>query len=113
MSAPKRPKFSVGDIVVNTLYGTVGTITDIQQIDGTFLYEINHGHSLFAEQALILLSEFAGDLWIAEEIEIELPFFSAKLSASAIMAAICSKLSGCGQKFTATTGKDGKRRFTN
>ncbi|AEV19123.1 hypothetical protein ABS784_09330 [Geobacillus sp. G4] len=79
MSAPKRPKFSVGDIVVNTLYGTVGTITDIQQIDGVFLYEINHGHSLFAEQALILLSEFVGDLWIAEEIEIELPFFLGEI----------------------------------
>jgi len=79
MSAPKRPKFSVGDIVVNTLYGTVGTVTDIQQIDGTFLYEINHGHSLFTEQALVLLSEFTGDLWIAEEIEIELPFFLGEI----------------------------------
>lgn len=79
MSAPKRPKFSVGDIVVNTLYGTVGTVTDIQQVDGTFLYEINHGHSLFTEQALVLLSEFTGDLWIAEEIEIELPFFLGEI----------------------------------
>ncbi|AKM18868.1 hypothetical protein GARCT_01580 [Geobacillus sp. 12AMOR1] len=79
MSAPKRPKFSVGDIVINTLYGTVGTITDIQQVDGTFLYEINHGHSLFAEQTLVLLSEFTGDLWIAEEIEIELPFFLGEI----------------------------------
>ncbi|KQC47359.1 hypothetical protein AP057_01535 [Geobacillus sp. Sah69] len=79
MSAPKRPKFSVGDIVVNTLYGTVGTVTDIQQVDGTFLYEINHGHSLFAEQTLVLLSEFTGDLWIAEEIEIELPFFLGEI----------------------------------
>lgn len=79
MSAPKRPKFSVGDIVVNTLYGTVGTVTDIQQVDGTFLYEINHGHSLFTEQTLVLLSEFTGDLWIAEEIEIELPFFLGEI----------------------------------
>lgn len=113
MSTPKRPKFSVGDIVVNTLYGTVGTVTDIQQIDGTFLYEINHGHSLFTEQTLVLLSEFTDDLWIAEEIEIELPFFSAKLSVFVIMTAICSKSSGFGRKFTATMEKDGKRRFMN
>ncbi|MGZ0085581.1 hypothetical protein ACWNXI_08360 [Caldibacillus thermoamylovorans] len=79
MSAPKRPKFSIGDVVVNTLYGTVGTVTGIQQVDGTFLYEINHSHSLFAEQALVALSEFAGDLWIVEEVEIELPFFLGEI----------------------------------
>jgi hypothetical protein len=79
MSGPKRPKFSVGDIVVNTLYGTVGTITDIQQIDDTFLYEINHSRSLFMEHMLVLLSDFDGDLWITEEIEVELPFFLGEI----------------------------------
>jgi hypothetical protein len=79
MSGPKRPKFSIGDIVVNTLYGTVGTITDIQQIDGTFLYEINHSRSLFMEHMLVLLSDFSGDLWITEEIEVELPFFLGEI----------------------------------
>ncbi|WP_027409201.1 hypothetical protein [Anoxybacteroides tepidamans] len=75
----KTPKFAVGDIVVNTLYGTVGTITDVQHVDGVFLYEVNHSESLFMEQSLILLSEFSGDVWIAEEIEIELPYFLGEL----------------------------------
>ncbi|MED4970136.1 hypothetical protein [Parageobacillus toebii] len=79
MSGAKRPKFSIGDIVVNTLYGTVGTITNIQQIDDAFLYEINHSRSLFMEHALVLLSEFTGDLWITQEIEVELPFFLGEI----------------------------------
>jgi hypothetical protein len=79
MSGAKRPKFSVGDIVVNTLYGTVGAITNIQQMDDTFLYEINHSRSLFMEHTLVLLSEFDGDLWITEEIEVELPFFLGEI----------------------------------
>ncbi|MCZ0755708.1 hypothetical protein [Anoxybacillus sp. J5B_2022] len=73
------PKFSIGDVVVNTLYGTVGAITDVQYIDGMFLYEVNHSTSLFMEQSLVLLSEFSGDIWITDEIEIELPFFLGEL----------------------------------
>jgi hypothetical protein len=79
MSGEKQPKFSIGDIVVNMLYGTVGTITNIQQMDDTFLYEINHSRSLFMEHTLVLLSEFTGDLWITEEIEVELPFFLGEI----------------------------------
>jgi len=75
MEFEKKPKYSVGDVVVNTLYGTVGTITDIKILDGAFLYEINHSNSLYLEHTLVLLSEFEGDLLIAEEIEIQLPFF--------------------------------------
>lgn len=75
----KGPKFSLGDVVVNTLYGTVGTITDIQHVDGMFLYEVNHSQSLFMEHSLVLLSEFSGDVWITEEIEIEFPFFLGEL----------------------------------
>jgi hypothetical protein len=75
----ETPKFSIGDVVVNTLYGTVGTITDIQHIDGMFLYEINHSRSLFMEHTLVLLSEFSGDVWITEEVEIELPVFLGEI----------------------------------
>jgi hypothetical protein len=75
----ETPKFAIGDIVVNTLYGTVGTITDVQHIDGMFLYEVNHSESLFTEQSLVLLSEFSGDVWITDEIEMELPFFLGEL----------------------------------
>jgi hypothetical protein len=79
MDFEQKPKFVIGDIVVNTLYGTVGTITDIKMLDGTFLYEINHSNSLFMEHTLILLSEFEGQLLVTEEIEIELPYFFGEI----------------------------------
>ncbi len=37
-----KPKFQVGDIVVVIMYGTVGTITKVHQIDKHYLYEVNH-----------------------------------------------------------------------
>ncbi|RAK18454.1 hypothetical protein B0I26_11086 [Anoxybacillus vitaminiphilus] len=79
MDFAQKPKFAIGDIVVNTLYGTVGTITDIKMLDGTFLYEINHSNSLFLEHTLILLSDFDGHLLVIEEIEIELPYFFGEI----------------------------------
>jgi hypothetical protein len=79
MDFEQKPKFAIGDIVVNTLYGTVGTITDIKMLDGTFLYEINHSNSLFLEHTLILLSEFDGHLLVMEEIEVELPYFLGEI----------------------------------
>ena len=75
MDYGKKPKYSIGDVVVNTLYGTVGTITDIKMMDDTFLYEINHSSSLYLEHTLVLLSEFEGNLLVTEEIEIRLPYF--------------------------------------
>ncbi|MBA2870428.1 hypothetical protein HNQ85_000686 [Anoxybacillus calidus] len=79
MDFEQKPKFAIGDIVVNLLYGTVGTITDIKMFDGTFLYEINHSNSLFLEHTLILLSDFDGDLLVIEEIEVELPYFLGEM----------------------------------
>jgi hypothetical protein len=79
MDFQQKPKFSIGDIVVNMLYGTVGTITDIKILEGTFLYEVNHSNSLFMEQSLVLLSEFDGHLLVTEEIEIELPYFFGEI----------------------------------
>ncbi|WP_044748295.1 hypothetical protein [Bacillus alveayuensis] len=79
MDSEQKPKFAIGDIVVNTLYGTVGTITDIKMLDGTFLYEINHSNSLFLEHTLILLSDFDGHLLVMEEIEVELPYFLGEI----------------------------------
>jgi hypothetical protein len=43
---PDKPKFQVGDIVVVVMYGTVGTITKVHQIDKHYLYEVNHNEVL-------------------------------------------------------------------
>jgi hypothetical protein len=79
MDFEQKPKFAIGDIVVNMLYGTVGRITDIKMLDGTFLYEINHSNSLFLEHTLILLSDFDGHLLVTEAIEVELPYFLGEI----------------------------------
>ncbi len=47
MAGKKKPKYGIGETVVVTIYGTVGTITDIKVMDGIFVYEINHSEGLF------------------------------------------------------------------
>jgi len=34
MAGKKKPKYGIGETVVVTIYGTVGTITDIKVMDG-------------------------------------------------------------------------------
>ena len=50
----KKPKYKVGDTVVITLYGTVGKITAVKWLDGTYVYEINNSQGLFTEESLDL-----------------------------------------------------------
>ena len=42
MARKKQPKYNVGDIVVITLYGTVGKITNMKILDGVYVYEVNN-----------------------------------------------------------------------
>ena len=42
MARKKQPKYNVGDIVVITLYGTVGKITNMKVLDGVYVYEVNN-----------------------------------------------------------------------
>ncbi|WP_044896288.1 hypothetical protein [Bacillus alveayuensis] len=74
MAKKKKPKFKRGDIVVITLYGTVGTITNIHRIDQEYLYEVNHSDILYFENTLIHLSDYEGKVYETEMIEIEYPF---------------------------------------
>jgi hypothetical protein len=71
MSSKNRPKFSIGDIVVIIMYGTVGTVTKLHQVDQHFVYEVNHGDILFFENALQLFSEYEGTIIETEKISIE------------------------------------------
>jgi hypothetical protein len=56
----KRPKFQIGDTVVITIYGTVGVVTNMKQLDGEIVYEINKNEGLFKENTLAFLTEYKG-----------------------------------------------------
>lgn len=53
-----KPKFQVGDIVVVIMYGTVGTITKVHQIDKHYLYEVNHNEVLYFESSIQLYKDY-------------------------------------------------------
>ena len=55
-----KPKFQVGDIVVVIMYGTVGTITKVHQIDKHYLYEVNHNEVLYFESSIQLYKDYEG-----------------------------------------------------
>lgn len=74
MPKKKKPKFKIGDIVVITLYGTVGTITNIHILQNEYLYEVNHSEILYFENTLVFLSDYEGNVYESEMIEIEYIF---------------------------------------
>lgn len=71
MSRKKKPKFNIGDVVVITLYGTVGKITNIKWIDNMYVYEVNSHDGLYVENTLQLFSEYEGKKFEKEWIELE------------------------------------------
>ncbi|MFC3885214.1 hypothetical protein ACFOU2_17745 [Bacillus songklensis] len=75
MSEGKKPKFKIGDTVVITIHGTVGTITDIKIMDGKFVYEVNDSEGLFLEETIQLLEDYKGKILIQERVDIEYQFF--------------------------------------
>ncbi|MFD2445702.1 hypothetical protein ACFSO7_17220 [Bacillus sp. CGMCC 1.16607] len=79
MGKKKKPKFAIGDTVVIKAYGTVGKITDIKSIDGTYIYEINKDVGLFVEERLQLLSEYEDKVIEKEQIDIEYQFYFGDL----------------------------------
>ncbi|HWO76285.1 MAG TPA: hypothetical protein VNM69_10375 [Bacillus sp. (in: firmicutes)] len=79
MEKRKKAKFNVGDTVVIVMYGTVGKITNIKTIEETYVYEVNHSEGLFLESALVLLSEYDGEVVNKEQIDIEYKFIIGDL----------------------------------
>lgn len=79
MAKRKKPKYKIGDTVVITVYGTVGRITDIKWLDGSFVYEVNKSQGLFLESSLQLLSDYDGTVTEQEQIDIEYKFFIGDL----------------------------------
>lgn len=70
----KIPKYKVGDIVVIIMYSTVGTVTNVHQIDQHYLYEVNHSEILYFENAIQLYTEYTGKVIDAEKIEIQFQY---------------------------------------
>lgn len=79
MGEKKKPKYKVGDTVVITLYGTVGKITAVKWLDGTYVYEINNSQGLFTEESLDLLKNDKETQMETEEVHIEYRFFIGDL----------------------------------
>ncbi|MBM7703175.1 hypothetical protein [Metabacillus iocasae] len=75
MGEKKKPKYKIGDTIVITIYGTVGTITDIKVMDGLFVYEVNHSDGLFLEDTIQLLEDYNGQVLIQERVDLEYKFF--------------------------------------
>ncbi|WP_043933694.1 hypothetical protein [Bacillus sp. EB01] len=75
MEKGKQPKFKMGETVVIVMYGTVGTITDIQWVGGQYVYEVNKSEGLYVESSLQLLSEYEGTPVGQEHLDIEYKYF--------------------------------------
>jgi hypothetical protein len=75
MGRRKKSKYQIGDTVVITIYGTVGKVTNVQWIEGTYVYEVNKSNELYKEASLQLLSEYDGEIFEKEHIDIEYKFF--------------------------------------
>jgi hypothetical protein len=76
----RMPRFKIGDIVVITLYGTVGTITAIDQSHGTYLYSVNNSTEYFLESTLHPISTFQGGKIELEQLEIEYKYYLGDLA---------------------------------
>ena len=75
MGRRRKAKFQINDTVVIMIYGTVGKITDVKWLDGTYVYEVNKSEGLYKETSLKLLSEYEGEIVEKEHIDIEYKFF--------------------------------------
>ena len=75
MGRRRKAKFQINDTVVIMIYGTVGKITDVKWLDGTYVYEVNKSEGLYKESSLKLLSEYDGEIVEKEHIDIEYKFF--------------------------------------
>lgn len=74
LTKKKQPKYSIGDIVVITLYGTVGKITNVKLLDGVYLYEVNNHDGIYVEHTLQLITDYEGRNVEKEWIELHYKF---------------------------------------
>ncbi|MFC4322800.1 hypothetical protein [Litchfieldia salsa] len=75
----KEPRFKVGDIVVITQYGTVGTVTDIEKVDNHYFYKVNHGQHFYLESSLNSISTYQGGEIEIEQLEVQFQYYFGDL----------------------------------
>lgn len=74
MVRKKQPKYNIGDIVVITLYGTVGKITNMKMLEGNYVYEVNNHDGFYVENTLQLVTEKEIENGETEWIELRYKF---------------------------------------
>jgi len=80
MGKKKEPKFKVGDTIIIKMYGTVGKITDVKFLDGTYVYEVNYSDGLYVESTLEHIDDYDGEIvFEKEQINIEYKFLLGDL----------------------------------
>lgn len=79
MEKKKKPKYKIGDKVVIKMLGTVGNVTDVKWLDGTYLYQIEKTEGFYLESKLESLSDYDGEIYEKEHIDIEYRFFFGDL----------------------------------
>ncbi|RSK27278.1 hypothetical protein EJF36_10510 [Bacillus sp. HMF5848] len=75
----ETPKYKVGDIVVVTQHGTVGTVTDVKWLDGIYVYEVNNSHGLYFEHQVKLLQDYNHNYHYLENVTIPFKFYLGDL----------------------------------
>lgn len=109
----KAPKYKVGDIVVVVMYGTVGTITKVHQIDQHYLYEVNHNEVLYFETSLQLYDEYDGVIVDTEKLDIEYEFLIGDVVYVKDSGKSYLKSLAIGLRYGATLKMAGKMSFMN
>jgi len=79
MSKREKSKFQLGDIVVMVLYGVVGEITQVKEVDNAFMYELDGSERFYLEKSLMHLDEFNKSNIDCEQINIDYKFFFGDL----------------------------------
>jgi hypothetical protein len=63
-----KPKFKIGDKVVITSYGTIGTITHVEHYNGIYFYKVNSSEVLFTSSELKLVEESDTDIYKQDDV---------------------------------------------
>lgn len=79
MGKHNKPKFAIGNSVVILVNGIVGVVKSVQEFNQTYVYEVQGADGVFTESSLILVEEFEGLLFEAEQVNIDYKFFFGDL----------------------------------
>lgn len=79
MGKRNKPKFAIGNSVVILVNGIVGVVKSVQEFNQTYVYEVQGADGVFTESSLMLVDDFEGLLFEAEQVNIDYKFFFGDL----------------------------------